>query len=457
MARNYYRLFKRMDMIQRLIYNFKKVTIHISEARKSGIPPVQLFIYIIFKIFKRIFKVDRIEQHLASVALIKQAGMDKDFSQTETEIPVDNILDSNSYEVTGKQNANYINKHLSKIKNKRFIWFIPNCANVWGGGHYTIFRFANHFANAYNTENIIFIYDYVPGEHAPLDKFEKELKKALPNYKLKVEVDMASLPPCHVALATTWQSAYFVKNFDLCQQKFYFMQDYESLFYPAGSRALQANYTYNFGFYGITGGLWLKSIFESYGGEAQEYIFSTDQDIFYSKDDLEVKEVKKVFFYGRPSTERRAYELGIAVLALIAKDFPHIEIVIAGLDGLYKPPFKCKLLGNLSLKATGELYRSCDIGIAFSATNLSYLPVELMASGCVVLTNAGPQVEWYCKNNYNCITANPTPSEIFQSFKTLLNSPELRRKIIRNGLKTAQKTSWEKEMNKIYQYISSKI
>lgn len=341
---------------------------------------------------------------------------------------------------------------------KTFIWFVPNCSNVWGGGHYTIFRFANYFANQYRTRNIIFLYDYTDNSPMHPDKLCKDLREALPNCLIEVFTSLSSLPACDAVIATTWQSAYFVDDFNKCHQKFYFMQDYESLFYPAGTKALQANYTYTFGFIGITGGHWLRSIFESYGGKAQEYIFCADKSIFYpGKKSEQLSPVKRLFFYGRPSTERRAFELGMATLELVAEYYPDIEIVIAGLDGLHKPAFPCVLKGNLSLKETGDLYRTCDIGMALSATNLSYLPVELMASGCPVVTNGGPQVEWFCKNNFNALIASPTPTNLFKAVSELIQNQSLRAKLIENGLQTTSARTWEGEIDKTYHYIVDNI
>ncbi len=352
-------------------------------------------------------------------------------------------------------NWKYPNFH-QKDNVKRFIWFVPDWSNVWGGGHYTLFRFANHFANKGNIETILFIYNDT-GRRA-VSEIEAELKTAVKNCKLKVVTSPALLPSCDAAFSTTWQSAYDVKAFPYAKEKFYFMQDYESQFYAYGTQSMQANNSYKFGFHGITGGPWLRQNFEYYGGKAQNYIFSTDKDIFYPRGNGEVREkVSKIFFYGRHSTERRCFSLGIAALGKIAEAYPDVEIVIAGLkieEGIL--PFKATLLGNLSLEETGNLYRSCDIGIAFSGTNLSYLPVELMASGCPIITNNGPQTEWYCTEE-NSMLVDPVVFSVVEGFEKLYKSKELRQRLVNKGLEKSKDTSWEKEMDKIYDYVVSKL
>ncbi len=337
-----------------------------------------------------------------------------------------------------------------------FIWFVPDWSNVWGGGHYTLFRFANHFAG-FNTRNIIFIYDNQ--RHGSKEQLQDELMKALPNCQLEVMIDPALLPCCAAAIATTWQSAYHVRAFAFAHKKFYFMQDYESLFYAYGTTSMQANATYGFGFIGITGGGWLKQCYESHGGRARSYLFAADRQIFYpaGKDAAVRDNVLRLFFYGRPSTERRCFDLGMAALKKIAEAFPEVEIVIAGLDLKANPPFQATLMGNMSLKDTGDLYRTCDIGMAFSGTNLSYLPVELMASGVPVISNNGPQVEWHCRHGINAYLADPAPQAMLEAFSALYHDRALRQRLANGGLATMEPLSWEQQMDGAYEYVMDNL
>jgi len=338
------------------------------------------------------------------------------------------------------------------MTNKTYIWFVPDWSNVWGGGHYTLFRFANYFAHK-NTRNIIYVYNNE--RHISSKNLQTELNEALPDCRLEVCVDAQWLPNCSGAIATTWQSAYQVKAFPFSKEKYYFMQDYECFFYPFGTASLQAQTTYKFGFKGITGGGWLKNCFETYGGKAQDYLFGADEKIFFPHNEKGTirPHVKRIFFYGRPSTERRCFELGMESLKKISETYPEVEIVIAGLKLNFNPNFKATLLGNMSLKDTGDLYRTCDIGIAFSATNLSYLPVELMACGVPVLSNNGPQVEWMLKDQVNSYLTDPVPQAVFDGFKKLYEDNELRQSLAKGGLDTMKNISWDSEMEKIYQYV----
>ena len=338
-----------------------------------------------------------------------------------------------------------------------YIWFVPDWLNVWGGGHYTLFRFANHFAKRGKSRQIIFIYNN--NRHKTPVSLQADLNASIPDCELEVIVDPTLLPACQIAMATTWQSAYSVRAFPFAERKFYFMQDYESQFYAYGTASIQANNTYTFGFTGITGGHWLKSMYQFHGGQAENYIFAADRNIFYpeQKNGAVRAKVSKIFFYGRPSTERRCFELGIAGLKKIAEKYPDVEIVIAGLDLSSPPPFKATLLGNLSLHATGDLYRSCDMGLAFSGTNLSYLPVELMACGVPVISNNGPQVEWYCRHMENAYLSDPTPTAILNAFEALNESQRTRQKLADGGIKKTAEVTWESEIDRIYNYVQKSL
>lgn len=339
-----------------------------------------------------------------------------------------------------------------------FIWFVPDWTNVWGGGHYTLFRFANYFSKK-SSRNIIFIYNFAGSGVADIKRREGDLRMAIEGCRLEVIVDASKLPRCEGAIATTWQSAYFVRAFNFALEKFYFMQDYESLFYAYGTMSMQANLTYGFGFKGITGGDWLKGRYEAHNGRAMAYHFAADKNIFYpASPDNKVREtVKRLFFYGRPSTERRCFELGMVALKGIAEKHPDLEIVIAGLRITEELPFRATMLGNMSLRETGDLYRTCDIGLAFSGTNLSYLPVELMASGVPVISNNGAQVEWHCKHGENAYLVDPVPQAIVEGFEALYSSPVLRQKLVNGGVASMAALSWENEMEKVYMYVRGMV
>ena len=81
------------------------------------------------------------------------------------------------------------------------------------------------------------------------------------------------------------------------------------MFYPMGSEYLLAENTYRFGFRGITAGTWLKGKLESeFGMKCEAFSFSYDREIYRPQE--KKTQGCRVFFYARPITPRRAWELG---------------------------------------------------------------------------------------------------------------------------------------------------
>jgi glycosyltransferase involved in cell wall biosynthesis len=83
-----------------------------------------------------------------------------------------------------------------------------------------------------------------------------------------------------------------------------------------------------------------------------------------------------------------------------------------------------------------------------SHTNLSLLPLELMACGCAVVSNSGPNVEWLL-NDQVAQLAPPTPEDLADSVLTLLRDDQLRARKIEAGAALAESTDWVSEIKVI--------
>ena len=67
------------------------------------------------------------------------------------------------------------------------------------------------------------------------------------------------------------------------------------------------------GFRGITAGDWLKDVMRNdYGMTADSFLFSYDDKIYKPKEKTDDK--PRVFFYARPVTPRRDFELGMLAI-----------------------------------------------------------------------------------------------------------------------------------------------
>lgn len=198
------------------------------------------------------------------------------------------------------------------------------------------------------------------------------------------------LPSRHQAIfATGWETAYpaFLERSQA--RRFYFVQDFEPAFFPVGTEATLAENTYRFGFHGLTAGKWLAGkLSREYGMTTDSFDFAVDKT-HYSFTNAERR--SEIFFYARPVTPRRGFELGIMALTEFAKQRPDVTINMAGWDvSGWNVPFKYVNHSGLPITELNALYNKCAAGLVLSMTNMSLLPLELMSSGVVPVVNDAP-------------------------------------------------------------------
>jgi O-antigen biosynthesis protein len=342
-------------------------------------------------------------------------------------------------------------------------WFIPYFHHVYYGGIYTILRFAEYFSGK-GVRNRFVLYD----SPAVLESdVTAKIQSAFPEMRdfevfIRRGHDVNVIPYSDISIATLWTSAYRLLQFNNTRGKFYFIQDYEPLFYAAGTSYALAEATYRFGFYGIVNSPGLYDFITStYGIRAAFFAPAIDHRIFFpAEESFQGKERKlRLFFYGRPQHDRNAFDLAIATAKKMKATMGSgMEIVSAGSDWNpvdYGVQGIVDNLGLISYRETAELYRTCDFGLILMFTkHTSYLPLELMASGSIVITNYNQANTWLLKDGLNCIIGEPSPTYITEKLIHIIEHPELRKTIRGNALKTIESMNWEQEMEKIYRFIT---
>jgi len=265
-----------------------------------------------------------------------------------------------------------------------------------------------------------------------------------------VYIGIETAPPSVYVVATGWQTAYLAARFAATRHRCYFVQDFEPWFYPIGTDYVLAEDTYRLGLTGITDGDWLRDKLRiEYGMETHSIGCSFDRRIYFPGSKKPARTTRKVFFYARPTTERRAFELGVLILAEVKKRLDNVEIILAGspLDG-YVLPFDYTAKGIVHPDLLGELYRDCDLALVLSFTNLSLAPLELMACGVPVISNRGPNNEWLLSDNFCCLV-RPRIPEVTEAICRLLSNDGERNALAQAGLHRAQATSWDTEADKL--------
>jgi glycosyltransferase involved in cell wall biosynthesis len=345
---------------------------------------------------------------------------------------------------------------------KTATWFVPYYDHFGFNGIQTIFRFIEKLSRE-GVRNTIVIYD---NPTMDTSKMKHEIETHFPdtkNYEIIVFGDdklaaIEKLPPSDIAFCTMWVSAYVLLRYNQTKRKYYFIQDYEPLFYVAGSTSALAESTYRFGFNGIvnTPGL-LAAVNQEHGLEGVSFIPAVNHALYYP-DPKKHNDKVRIFFYARPLNSRNAFNLGILTITrLLEKYGKRIEVITAGAEwdeNQYGLKGKIVNLGLIkSLDEVAALYRGCDIGFAYMLNkHTTYQMMEYSASGMATVMNNNEDHHWLHKDGENCLLAEPSPAAMAEKIGLLVDDPELREKIVSNAQKSLGYT-WEQQTDAIWKHL----
>ncbi len=144
---------------------------------------------------------------------------------------------------------------------------------------------------------------------------------------------------------------------------------------------------------------------------------------------------------------------------LKAKMGDRVRIVSAGDEWLpseYGLQGIVENLGLLSYEDTARLYQESQVGVVMMLTrHPSYIPLELMACGCVAVTNVNKWTSWLLKDGENCLLAPATVSGIAETVERALLDEGLRESIREKALTMVRNEylDWASEAEHIFRYL----
>lgn len=296
----------------------------------------------------------------------------------------------------------------------RFLFIIPDFQRA-SGGHLNIFRFANFLTSKTATVEFLIVGAEKKVKQEKLDEFVRS-NYLEPNFSF-ISIDELAGREYSALFFTSWNTLYEKSRLIFQGQTFYFMQDYESSFYPAGSLSTAAENTYrsssNLGF--ICAGDYLRNILLSQGVSKSDIIvfdFAVDADIYFPSDKLAslTCETKTVLFYFRPGTSRRMAAMGLRALEIAAEKLNGLQVQLIGEKVKdFETSIDIRWLGSVPPSKLGDIYRSTDLAFVLSATNCSLLPLEVLACGTPVVINEGPNNSWITDRYSSLHQASNTP------------------------------------------------
>ncbi len=314
------------------------------------------------------------------------------------------------------------------------------------GGHASILRMAGGLVAAGHQVNV-----HVEPGRLLRQATDEDLAAFLAAYFPPTGADSrlgSAFDPSDVAIATLWTTAAIVSQSEVVRAKAYFVQDFEPYFYPVGHDHWSAEASYRLGLRHITLGPWLAEWLRArYGARAEPIDFGVDHAVYHPA----LKSVgdlgdagPRIVFYARPSTLRRGTELGLAALGLVKAARPEVEVVLYGSDRGDLADFPHAQAGVLPPEALARLYRSATLGLVLSYTNLSFVPLELMACGTPVVAVDAEPVRWVLRDGQNAILADATPESLAAGMLRLLDDQALCERLAAAGEATVRDLSWER-------------
>jgi hypothetical protein len=175
------------------------------------------------------------------------------------------------------------------------------------------------------------------------------------------------------------------------------------------------------GFHAVTAGRWLaEKLSSEYGMTTDWFDFGCDATQYSLVDS---GHRNGIVFYARHDAPRRAYELGTMALEIFAAARPDIDIHCFG-EKIGRLPFRFVDHGLVTPRELNVIYNQCFAGLSLSMTNVSLVPHEMLAAGCVPVVNdaihnrvvlANPHVEY----------AEPTPHALAQALLAVVERPDV--------------------------------
>lgn len=285
------------------------------------------------------------------------------------------------------------------------------------GGHTTLVRIMSSLEHAGHRCTI-----YAHDRHGwSIEQHRRTVRQGWPGLKAEVRDAADGIEDAHGIFATSWETAYKVLGSDARGLRFYLVQDFEPAFYPAGSEALMAEATYRFGFHGITAGSWLAMMLNrDYGMTTDHFDFGCDLEQY----GLQGRNGRNgICLYTRPTTARRAFELSLSALDLFAERHPGVEIHLYGENSeIGRLPFTATEHGKLTPDELNALYNRCAAGLVLSATNVSLVPHEMLAAGCIPVVNDAVHNRMVLDNPHVAY-APATPFDLANALSALVDRP----------------------------------
>lgn len=315
---------------------------------------------------------------------------------------------------------------------------------------------------------------YVALKHASiLQKSGYDVSLAYMNAKEKfLDVDGQKIPVLSqnegmiegcwdIAVATMWTTVEFLKKYSNIKKRYYLVQGFETEFYKPGDKfRLMANRTYaeyHECIQYVTISRWCQEWLQQQFGQKAKYIPNgIDYTMFtQNRAPRDFSGRIRILIEGDCGVHHKNIDESFRIVELLDRD--KFEIWYMSYNSKPKAWYRIdRFFHKVPYSQVESIYKQCHILLKTSILeSFSYPPLEMMATGGMVVAVPNNGNQEYLKNGLNCMLyKRGDVGEAVQAIERLCDDEELRHRIFVESLKTVEKRDWNKiEENILQTYI----
>ncbi len=342
------------------------------------------------------------------------------------------------------------------------------------GGVATALILATEFANTYDIPLRIITRE----AHSTPNDFENFIKFMNRNIPAQIEYfsdydrnisrrgSRLEISDKDIYLSTSWWTTIVTEKINLRKNFFYILQEIETFFYPSGDEQIicattleKTNVKYIIN---------SKLLHEYYRENNYENVVKNSvyfepafqEHIYFRSISAGKKEKYRLLFYARPNNSRNLFYTGIKLLndaivsGIIKKD--EWDIYFAGSETekiVFFDDIKPIFLGQMDWKQYADFIKTVDLGLCLMSTpHPSYPPLDIVASGGVVLTNKflNKKELQYSKN---IICADLNEKEMLEGFISAVSLAKDTKRREMNFYQNKIEKEWSRSFKDVLMYM----
>ena len=254
-------------------------------------------------------------------------------------------------------------------------------------------------------------------------------------------------------IATMWSTVRFVESHPGIKERYYLVQNFEMDFYkPNDVLRMHANQTYNLGnaINYLTISKWCQNwLLEDYDQTSKYAPNGLAIDRFYTSE-RDYSGKIRILIEGDCAVDYKRVDESFEIANRLDRD--RYEVWYMSYNETPKEWYKIdKFLHRVAYDDVPDVYRQCHILLKSSTLeSFSYPPLEMMATGgLVVVVPNGGNAE-YIRDEYNCLTYDSGDiDKAIECIESIVSDADLRAKLIKGGIETAKSRNWDDIENEI--------